>query len=285
MINSDASIAVLGGRGMLGSTLAGVLKKRGLNFKVFDLPEFDITDAGQLEAIAADFEIIINCAAYTNVEKAESESELANKINAEAVEQLGEFAKNAGSFVLHFSTDFVFDGRLDRPYVETDTANPISAYGRSKLAGEELLVKSGCRFCIIRLEWTYGHAGRNFVKKIIELAKTRDALKVIDDQVGSPTATVEIARSVCRLLENGHSLPEGLFHFAAAGYTSRYDMAKFIFDKLGMNIDLSRCKTADFTSAAKRPLNSRFNCAKIAALLDEPIKEWQGPLEKFLEQL
>ena len=135
-----------------------------------------------------------------------------------------------------------------------------------------------------RIEWTYGSAGNNFISKIIQRAKTDTdkALEVVDDQIGSPTATTEVAKVICRLLPKR---PEGIFHFASAGYVSRYEMAKFIFDKLSMDVNLLPCKTADFASAAARPLNSRFDCSKIKALLDDPIEPWQGPLERFLRQL
>jgi dTDP-4-dehydrorhamnose reductase len=171
---------------------------------------------------------------------------------------------------------------LDRPYIETDTPNPINEYGRSKLAGERLLVESGCAHCIIRVEWTYGSNGDNFVTKLIERAKAGETLKVVDDQIGSPTATVEVAKVICKLLPKK---PEGIFHFASAGYVSRYEMAKFVFDKLSMDVDLSACKTGDYVCAAARPLNSRFDCSRIRALLNEPIEQWQLPLERFLEQL
>ena len=136
---------------------------------------------------------MINCAAYTNVDGAESQKELAHRVNGEAVGQLGRLAAERGKWVLHFSTDFVFDGELDRPYAETDAPNPINEYGRSKLAGERLLAQSGCSHCIVRLEWTYGTHGNNFVTKIIERARASGQLKVVDDQVGSPTATTEVA--------------------------------------------------------------------------------------------
>jgi dTDP-4-dehydrorhamnose reductase len=267
---------------MLGSDLALACQQHQLITTVLDLPEFDITNEKHLTNALKDFDAVINCAAYTNVEKAESEAELAYKVNAEAVGKLGLAAKEAGVWVLHISTDFVFDGKSTRPYIETDPPNPINVYGASKLAGEELLVESRCRHCIMRIEWTYGSAGDNFVAKMIKRAKTGERLKVVDDQIGSPTATTEVAKVICTLLPKR---PEGLLHFASAGYVSRFEMAKFIFDKLNMSVDLSSCKTADFPTAAARPLNSRFDCSKIEALLDEPIEPWQVPLERFLERL
>ena len=282
MKNKTYRIALLGGEGMLGTDVAKFCRDAGLDVNVFDLPAFDITDVDQLKSAATGHDIIINCAAYTNVEKAESQADLAYKVNAEAVGLLGEIAKQTDCPVLHISTDFVFDGRLERPYVETDAANPINVYGASKLKGEELLIESGCRYCIIRVQWTYGRAGNNFVKKLIERARGGDSLSIVDDQLGCPTATVEAARAICELI---YDLPAGLFHFAAKGQVSRFGMAEFILDKLGMKVELRACKTSDYVSAAQRPLNSRFNCDKIEGLLKEPIKQWQQPLEKFLETL
>jgi dTDP-4-dehydrorhamnose reductase len=129
------------------------------------------------------------------------------------------------------------------------------------------------------VEWTYGSNGNNFVTKLISVAKSGKSLNVVDDQIGSPSATTEVSKAICSLVRKR---AEGLFHFASSGYTSRYEMARFVFDKLGMAVDLNSCKTSDYKSAVQRPLNSCFNCSKIEALLDEPIKPWQEPLEKFL---
>lgn len=282
MATEDTGIAIFGGRGMLGTDLAKICGQEGFDVKVFDLPEFDITNSQKLKKAVGSAKIIVNCAAYTNVDGAESETELAHEVNAEAAGRLGAFVKEAGAWLLHIGTDFVFDGRLDRPYVETDHPNPINEYGRSKLAGEQLLGQSGCKHCIMRVEWTYGPSGQNFVTKLIRRAKTDKVVPMVDDQIGSPTATTEVANVICKLLR---IKPEGLFHFASSGYVSRYGMAEFIFDKLSMDVNLLACKTSDYASAAARPLNSRFDCSKIEAFLDEPIESWQIPLERFLRQL
>ena len=278
----NTRIAILGGRGMLGSDLAPACRRQGFDPIVCDLPDFDITNADLVRQAVADTEMIVNCAAYTNVDGAESEADVAYRINAEAVGRLGAMARDAGKWLLHISTDFVFDGSSEKPYVETDPPDPINTYGKSKLAGEQLLAESGCRSCIVRVEWTYGAAGHNFVTKLMQRAKTGHGLKVVDDQIGSPTATTAVSKAICELL---HKQPEGLFHFAAAGYVSRYDMATFIVDKLSMDVDVRACKTSDFSSPATRPLNSRFDCSKIQALLSEPIEHWQKPLEDFLRRL
>ena len=282
MSTNDSMIAILGGRGMLGTDLTKICGQEGFDVKVFDLPEFDITDSKQLKEAVGSAKIIVNCAAYTNVDGAESETKSAYQVNAEAAGRLGAFVREADAWLLHLSTDFVFDGRSDRPYIETDLAKPINEYGKSKLAGEQLLGHSGSRHCIMRVEWTYGQAGQNFVTKLIQRAKTDKVVTMVDDQRGSPTATTEVAKVICKLFR---IKPEGVFHFASSGYVSRYGMAEFIFDRLSMDVNLLACKTSDYASAAARPLNSRFDCSKIEALLDEPIESWQVPLERFLRQV
>jgi len=271
----------LGGNGMLGTDLASAAAQRGLAVRVYDLPEFDMTDDKQLEAAVSGSEVIVNCAAYTNVEKAESQPELANQVNGYAVGRLGQIAKDASVPIVHISTDFVFDGTKDEPYVETDATGPISAYGGSKFLGETLLAESGCSYCILRLEWTYGKHGVNFVTKILNAAKERDLLKIVDDQVGSPTHTVEVARVILDLLRM-KTFPTGLYHCAARDTVSRYGMTQFLFDTLGVQTKIEPCKTADFKSAAQRPLNSRFDCQKLEALLGRSMLTWQEMLKNYL---
>ena len=275
-------VAILGAGGMLGTDLVAVCEERGIVAQAYDLPAFDITDSAQLRQALNGADAAINCAAYTNVDRAETETALAHRVNAEAVGQLGALARDAGTWVLHFSTDFVFDGRLDRPYVETDEPNPINEYGKSKLAGEQRLVESGCSCCIVRIEWTYGVHGKNFVTKVIERAGKAGGLKVVDDQVGSPTATTEVAALACTLLQKK---VEGLFHFASAGYTSRFEVAQFILQQCAPQTKLSACRSSDFATPAQRPLNSRFDCDKIRALLGKPIRPWREALESFLRRL
>ncbi len=279
---AEQLIAILGGRGMLGSDVARAFTENRLNFQVFDLPEFDITNSQHLQNIVNRAEIIINCAAYTNVDKAQTEANLAYEVNAEAVGRLGNLARDRGRWILHISTDFVFDGKLERAYVETDAPNPINSYGRTKLAGEQLLAESGCRHCIMRTEWTYGKGGNNFITKLIARAKQGKELKVVDDQIGAPTATTEVAKVICKLLPGR---PQNIFHFAASGYVSRFEVAKFIFEKLGISVNLSSCKSSDYPTPAQRPLNSRLDCGKIQAVLGENIENWQDPLSRFLKSL
>ncbi len=277
-------VAVLGAKGMLGTDVMQVLAGRNIAAQGYDLPEFDITSKAHLEKALQSAGAVINCAAYTNVEKAESESELAFRVNGQAAGILGQLAKKMNIPVLHISTDFVFDGVLDRPYAETDAVNPLSAYGKSKYEGEKVLSASGCRFCIVRVQWTYGRAGVNFVKKMLDAARAGKPLRVVDDQTGSPTATAQAAGILCQMLELP-AFPEGVYHLAAGGYVNRYEMARFIFETLKMDVSLSPCKTNDFPSAAKRPLNSRFDCRKLETLLGVKMRPWQESLRQYLETL
>jgi dTDP-4-dehydrorhamnose reductase len=280
MIRSSEKIVLLGAKGMLGSEVSSLLADD--NITALDLPEFDITNKSQLEKAIQDASIVINCAAYTDVEKSESQTDLAFKVNAEAVSNLGEIARRNNTYVIHISTDFVFDGKKDSPYIETDRTNPINAYGKSKLQGELLLAEKYNFYSIIRVQWTYGKNGNNFISKLVSLARQKDSLKVVDDQFGSPTWTQEVAKVICEFIAKK---PQGLFHYAAAGFTSRYEIAKFVFEKLNLNTRIIPCKTSEFKTIAQRPLNSRFCCDKIQSLLDKPIELWQKPLERFLKTL
>jgi dTDP-4-dehydrorhamnose reductase len=275
-------VAVLGGKGMLGLDLATACRQCGFDVHTYDLPEFDITNIEHLQGVVEAADVIINSAAYTDVDGAETHVALAHRVNAHAVGRLGELAAERGRWVLHFSTDFVFDGTLDRPYVETDAPNPINEYGRSKLAGEELLARSGCSHCLVRLEWTYGLHGSNFVTKTIERARAGQPLVVVEDQVGSPTPTTLVAGVACELLDRR---AEGTFHLASAGYVSRFGVTQFVFDRLDLHADLSPCCSCEYLTPASRPLNSRFDCRKMQALLQDPIEPWQQGLDRFLRQL
>ncbi|MFA5291490.1 MAG: dTDP-4-dehydrorhamnose reductase [Phycisphaerae bacterium] len=273
-------IVLLGAKGMLGSEICNLCA--GDNITALDLPNFDITDKKQLAGAVENANIVINCAAFTDVEKTESQYDLAFKVNAEAVGNLAQIANKKNIYVIHISTDFVFNGKKETPYIETDMPNPINAYGKSKLEGETLLAKNHNNFAIIRVQWTYGKNGNNFISKLVSLSKQRDSLKVVDDQFGSPTWTCEAAKVIHEFIAKK---PQGIFHYAATGFTSRCEMAKFVFEKLNLDTEVVPCKTSEFKTAAARPANSRFHCDKIQSLLDKPIELWQKSLERFLKTI
>ncbi len=270
-------IVLFGAKGMLGTDVRALCTDKNINS--FDLPEFDITDKAQLANAMTGASVVINCAAFTDVEKSESQYNLAYRINAEAVENLAQIAAEKNIYVIHISTDFVFDGKKDSPYEETDVPRPINAYGKSKLEGEIMLMENHQNCAIIRIEWTYGRNGNNFISKLISLSKQHNSLKVVDDQFGSPTSTQQVAKVIRTFAEKKY---QGLFHYAAAEYASRYDVAKFAFEKLKLKTEIVPCKSSEFQSTAARPANSRFCCEKIEHLLGEPIEMWQKPLGRFL---
>ncbi len=274
-------IVVTGGRGMLGTDLALELRRAGFEPVPLDLPEFNLCDPEQLRRAVADADAVINCAAYTNVDKAESEPALAAAVNAAAPGELGRLAAAAGKYVLHISTDFVFDGSGDRPWRETDTPAPLSVYGATKLDGEHTLAASGCRHAVVRVQWTYGGNGNHFIKKLLERAKAGGDIKMVDDQVGAPTWTRDVSRALVKLLKGQTA---GLYHYAAAGYASRLDVAAFVLRELGLERRLLPCQTADFPAPARRPLNSRFDCTALDTQLGPGFRRpWQEALREFIQ--
>jgi len=279
MPSPPATLALLGAQGMLGRDLAPLARDAGWQVLPLDLPEFDITREADLAEAVAAAPVIVNCAAYTDVDRAEAETEACRRVNAEAPGRLGALAARAGAHVLHLGTDYVFGDDGDRPLDESATPRPLGAYGASKLAGETALAASGCRHAILRVQWTYGEHGRNFIGKILAAARERPGLRVVDDQVGSPTWTRDVAGAVLRLLA---LRAEGLYHFAAAGQASRCAVARFALAACGLATPVLPCRTADVTAPARRPLNSRFDCRKIDALLATPRPAWQDALRAFL---
>jgi dTDP-4-dehydrorhamnose reductase len=273
-------IAVTGGRGMLGSDLVPCLEEAGYSVCSLDLPEFDITRPDHIESKLAGVKTVINCAAFTNVDQAEELPETARKVNAEAVGLLGEWAGRQAAYVIHISTDFVFDGYSGRPYSETDEPNPISVYGSSKLEGEKKLQQSKCRSAVMRVQWSYGKHGTNFIAKLLERARDGGELKVVNDQVGSPTWTLDMARAIRGLLR---ARGEGLFHFANGGYATRYEVASFVIRKMRLPNPVIPCSSSEFKARAMRPKNSRFCTDKIQKLLDHKIRSWEEALNEYLE--
>ncbi|OGV38999.1 MAG: dTDP-4-dehydrorhamnose reductase [Lentisphaerae bacterium GWF2_45_14] len=265
---------------MLGLDLNAAVNAKGFEPIIYDLPDFDISNKEMLEDAVASSDMIVNCAAYTNVDKAESEREIAEKVNAVAPGMLGVLARKYGRYVVHISTDFVFGDTKEDPLSETDTPHPLSIYGSTKLEGERLLIASGCGYSIIRIQWTYGTYGNNFITKIVSLAQKNKSLKIVNDQTGSPTHTADVANAIICFLEK---TPAGLFHFAASGYTTRYETALFAFKSLGIDIEVLPCSSSDFKTPARRPLNSKFDCSKIDGILDFKRPFWQDSLKEFLD--
>lgn len=240
-------------------------------------------------------DIIVNAAAYTAVDKAESESELAHRLNAQAPGVIAHEARQLNAWLIHYSTDYVFNGCGDQPFVETDTAEPLNVYGKTKLEGEKNIQASGCLHLIFRTSWVYSANGNNFIKTILRLAQQRDKLTVVNDQIGSPTGAELIADITAFALLTTKHKPKisGLYHLAASGSTSWYEFAKFILRSAeSANLPLKIQSTAlqpitssDFPSAAQRPFNSRLSSLKLVQTFDLMLPAWQIGVERTLAEI
>ncbi len=272
-------VAVLGSNGMLATDIRQALAARGYAVLPFCRPDWDITRTDDVRVAAASAPVIVNCAAYTQVDRSESDTDLAHYVNAVATGELGRWAADHGAYVVHFGTDHVFDGDQTRPYAEDDTPCPVNAYGQTKLEGEERLVASGCDYLILRLEWTFGCGGENFLSKVLRAAAEHDEIRVVDDQTGAPTPTVDVSNVVCDLLERRTT---GLYHFAANAYATRFEIAEFVASTRGLNTRVLPCGSAEFPSVARRPLNSMFDCSKIDGLLPCGRRHWRDGVREYL---
>lgn len=269
-------ILLTGATGQVGWELRTALAPLG-EVKFLDRFGLDLADVPTLVASvrALQPDVVVNAAAYTAVDKAESERDQAFAVNATAPRVLAEEAKRIGAFLVHYSTDYVFDGEKSAPYVEEDATRPINAYGESKLAGEQAIRRSGCRHLVLRTSWVYGPRGRNFYLTMLRLAKERPELKVVDDQVGAPTSSLEIARATATLLARG---AQGLYHMTAAGETTWYGFARAILKGAGIATPVAAIRTEDYPTPAKRPRSSRLDCAKLRAQHGVALAPWEQAL-------
>ena len=296
-------ILLTGATGQVGGELLKLLA--GLGEVVAPArAEMDLADAGSVrEAIRkVRPRWIVNPGAYTAVDKAESEPALAYAVNAEAVRVMGEEARAIGAGVIHFSTDYVFDGTGDVPYRETDATGPVSVYGASKLAGEKALAESGAGHLIFRTSWVYGGVGKNFLLTILKLAREREVLRVVGDQHGAPTWSRELARMTVRVIgrceaaAQGRELVDvlaevgGVYHAAGAGETTWYGFAAEAVRlqreaEAGVRFaEIEAITTVEYPTPAKRPCNSRMNCSKLAEGFGWEMMDWHESLRKVLSE-
>ena len=271
-------ILVIGANGMLGHDLMSVLEGdvRGL-----DLPEIDITDLGSVRKALLTLKprIIINAAAYTDVDGCETNVDLAMAVNGEGVGLLALTAMEIGARLVQVSTDYVFDGGKGSPYLEGDPVGPLSIYGESKLAGE-LNAAVVPDHLIVRTQWLYGIHGKNFVETMIRLAGERSELAVVDDQIGSPTFTKDLALAIKSLMDKGC---RGIFHAANSGFCSWNEFAKAIFEEEGLKITVKPMTTAELNRPANRPLYSTLDCSKLAAESGFRPRPWRDALKDYLK--
>lgn len=291
------NILVTGGNGQLGNEMRNLAKGSSNKYLFSDVttPDgvetllLDITDIGQIEAVVRDnhIECIVNCAAYTNVEKAEDQEELAYKLNATAAGNLATVARKYGALLIHVSTDYVFQGTDCLPCTEDRPTNPIGAYGRTKLAGEQAVTGSGCRYVIFRTAWLYSPYGNNFVKTMRRLTSERDSLNVVFDQVGTPTYAADLAFAIFDIIENDKSAGnEGIYHFSNEGVCSWYDFAVAIAQMSGNTACvINPCHSDEFPTKVTRPAFSVLDKTKYKKTFSLRVPYWTDSLKKCISIL
>ena len=281
-------ILLTGRNGQVGSALVPALAPLG-ELSAFDRNSLDLRDLNSVRTAIdkARPDIIVNAAAYTAVDRAETEPEAAFAVNAAAVGILAEQAKKRDALLIHFSTDYVFDGEKALPYVETDAPNPLNVYGRSKLEGERAVAAGGCRHFIFRTSWVYAPRGRNFVRAILAAAQTKPELRVVDDQRGAPTSSEAIAAAVARILGNPDALqePGGIYHLSAAGEATWYGVAKELLSMKGLKTPVMGISTAEYGSPARRPKNSLLDNTKLLGTFGVALADWRAGLREVSSKI
>ncbi len=274
-------IAIFGAGGQLGSELLCQLKNSSSDVVAFSHAECDIANAGQVQACieGANFDIIFNCAAMTDVDGCENAREKAFAINAQGAQNLAHAASVCGAKLVHVSTDYVFDGQAAAPYCEDDETNPQCVYGESKLAGEVAIRKNCERHFIVRTAWLYGKCGKNFPKTIMRIAKENGKAKVVNDQLGSPTYAKDLAQAMI-LLAAGDAF--GTYHCTNSGVCSWFDFARAIFDKANIACELEACSSQEYVRLAKRPAYSALNSQKLEDTIGQKMRTWQQALDDFM---
>ena len=276
-------ILITGANGQLGYDFQRLFKSENIDFIATDVNDLDITDINKIREFVKDknIDMIINCAAYNNVDKAEDEVELCTKLNTQAPYELSIVASEIEADFVTYSTDFVFDGAKNSPYTEEDIPNPLSVYGKTKLEGERKVLTSYDRSFVIRTSWVFGVANNNFNKQVMNWSKSKDTLSIVDDQISSPTYSKDLAVFSWKLIQTDKF---GLYHFSNAGEASKYEQAKYILEKIGWNGDLQRAKTKEFKLLAKRPKYSKLDSYKLQESIKEKIPHWKIGIDRFLEE-
>ena len=286
------NILVTGCNGQLGNEIRRISANHENNFRFFftDVAELDITDLKAVDSFIKENNIkyIINCAAYTAVDKAEDDVDLCYKINRDAVANLGLAATNNNAKVIHISTDYVYDGTANKPYVETDTVNPQSVYGKSKQEGEAELLKACADSIIIRTAWLYSIFGSNFVKTMIKLGKDRETLNVVADQKGTPTNGTDLAKTIVKILDfsEANGFKPGIYHYSNEGATTWYDFTLAIHKEAGINTcKVNPITTEQYPVKATRPKYSVLDKTKIKSTFNLTIPKWEESLNNCIKEL
>lgn len=280
------NVLVTGASGQLGSTLKSLVKKNheGLNFVFRSSSELDITDFETVhqELTGNDYAYCINCAAFTNVDRAESDTDLARLVNITGARNLALGCNESKTVLIHISTDFVFDGYLNEPYHEDAIARPIGFYGDTKYKGERAIINNLQEYFIIRTSWLYSEFGNNFMKTMIRLGNERDELSVVYDQIGTPTYAKDLANVILYIIK-AHSIDYGVYNYSNEGVASWYDFAKAIFDGQGIDVDLKPIRSEAFPTPAARPKFSVLDKEKIKNTFNLAIPHWRDSLSIALK--
>ncbi|MBQ2978856.1 MAG: dTDP-4-dehydrorhamnose reductase [Bacteroidaceae bacterium] len=281
------NILVTGANGQLGNSLRDVIQHSSHNYIFTDVAELDITDsmAVMLFTQAHHIDVIVNCAAYTNVDAAEDNHDLADSINNRAVENLAIAALKVDATLIHISTDYVFGGNLyNTPCTESMATNPTGIYGSTKLAGEEAILRSGCKHIIIRTAWLYSPYGRNFVKTMFQLTATRPSVNVVFDQVGTPTYAAHLAQAICHIIDTEQLHKQGIYHFSNQGVCSWYDLAHAVAALAAhTHCQVLPCHSREFPSKVVRPSFSVLDKTKITTTFNISIPHWYDALCECME--
>lgn len=279
------TILVTGGNGQLGCSLRLASAESCNHFVFTDIEELDITSASDVEEFfeREKVDVVVNCAAYTAVDLAEDNEAKADDINHKAVALLATTCKRYNATLIHISTDYIFSGNADTPYTEESNAAPLNAYGRTKLAGERAVAESGCKSIILRTSWLYSEFGHNFVKTMRELIVTRPEIKVVADQIGTPTYAGDLAAAIMHIIDSEQLSKTGIYHFSNLGECSWYNFATEIAHQCD-NIDckIIPCTTADYPTKALRPRYSVLDKSKFISTFSFAIPEWKEPLERCM---
>ena len=286
-------ILIIGANGQLGRQMQKALTARGLEYAAYDYPEIDITQQDSVRGLIDTIKprVVVNCAAYTNVDKAEADEDTAYRVNALGPKYLAQACADADAELVHISTDYVFSGDAPmqdgqrRPYVEDDICGPVTAYGRTKLAGEQFVRQYCDRLYLLRTAWLYGD-GHNFVRTMLRLAETKDEISVVNDQIGSPTSTVDLAETICALLGTG---AYGLYHATCEGHCSWHDFAVKIFALSGKNVRVLPITTEEYSrnypGAAPRPKWSVLENAALKTAGKNLFRSWEDALREYLREI
>ena len=279
------NVLIIGAKGQLGYDFQRLLRKEKIEFLAVDYDELDVTNSEKIELFFSEnnnFDVIINCAAYNNVDRAEIERNQCVELNEKAPVRLAEFAQKIDAVFVTYSTDFVFDGKKKSPYTEDDTPNPLSLYGMSKYMGEAGVINEYEKTFVIRTSWVFGVANNNFNKQVLEWSKSKKELSIVDDQISAPTYSADLAEYSWLLIKSGKF---GLYHLTNEGECSKYHQALYILEKIGWHGKITGVKTETFNLPAKRANYSKLSSEKAEKIIGKRMPDWKNAIDRYMIEL